>query len=312
MTSIEADVEIWHGQAMSGPGRRLTIAVTEQLRTVRGVMMTFTKIRSRTAGAFGSVGLLGLLLTFPLLGAAAAHGDPMSAGPKPTIVLVHGGWADASSWNAVTQRLQDDGYTVIAPAVPLRGVQTDSAYLSSVLATITGPIVLVGHSYGGALITNAATGNPNVKALVYVAAFAPDLGETVGQILAMNPGSQAAPPNLTFRPYPGGADVYITTSAFHSVFCADLPAKTAAVMAANQRPIEAAALGEPSGEPAWKTIPSWYLVASNDQAIPPATERFMAKRADATTVEIASSHVAMISHPGVVTDLILRAAHAVD
>jgi pimeloyl-ACP methyl ester carboxylesterase len=274
--------------------------------------MGLTKSRRRTAGVIGTLGLLGLLVTFPLRGAGAAHGDPTSAGPKPTIVLVHGGWADASSWNAVTQRLQGDGYTVIAPANPLRGVQTDSAYLSSVLATIAGPIVLVGHSYGGVLITNAATGNPNVKALVYVAAFAPDLGETVGQILAMNPGSQAAPPNLTFRPYPGGVDVYITPSAFHSVFCADLPAKTAAVMAASQRPIDAAALGEPSGEPAWKTIPSWYLVASNDHAIPPATERFIAKRAGATTVEIASSHVAMISHPTVVTDLILNAAHAVD
>ena len=274
--------------------------------------MRLTKLSRRAAGGFGALGLLSLLLTFPLSAAGAAHGDPKSAGPKPTIVLVHGGWADASSWNAVTQRLQDDGYTVIAPAIPLRGVRTDSAYLSSVLATITGPIVLVGHSYGGVLITNAATGNPNVKALVYVAAFAPDLGETVGQLLAMNPGSQAAPPNLTFRPYPGGADVYITPSAFRKVFCADLPAKTAAVMAANQRPIEAAALGEPSGEPAWKTIPSWYLVASNDQAIPPATERFMAKRAGVTTVEIASSHVAMIFHPGAVTDLILAAAHAVD
>jgi len=236
--------------------------------------------------------------------------DHNAHGPKPTIVLVHGGWADASSWDAVAQRLEEDGYTVIAPANPLRGVQSDSAYLASVLATISGPIVLVAHSYGGVLITNAATGNPNVKALVYIAAFAPDQGETVGQILAMNPGSEAAPPNLTFRPYPGGVDVYITPSAFHDVFCADVPADTAAVMAATQRPIEAAALGEPSGAPAWKTIPSWYLVASNDHAIPPATERFMAKRAGATTVEIRSSHVAMISHPDVVTDFILEAAHA--
>jgi pimeloyl-ACP methyl ester carboxylesterase len=162
------------------------------------------------------------------------------------------------------------------------------------------------------VITNAATGNPNVKALVYVAAFAPDEGETVGQLLAMNPGSEAAPPNLTFRPYAAGVDVYITPSAFHGVFCADLPAKTAAVMAASQRPIDAAALDQPSGVPAWKTIPSWYLVASNDQAIPPATERFMAKRADATTVKISSSHVAMISHPAVVTDLVLDAARGVD
>jgi pimeloyl-ACP methyl ester carboxylesterase len=274
--------------------------------------MRLTTLSRRAAGVFGTLGLLGLLLTFPLRAAGAENGHPTSAGPKPTIVLVHGGWADASSWNAVTQRLQNDGYTVIAAANPLRSFQTDSAYLASVLATISGPIVLVGHSVGGVLITNAATGNPNVKALVYVAAFAPDLGETVGQLLVMNPGSQAAPPNLTFRPYPGGVDVYITPSAFHSVFCADLPAATAAVMAASQRPIDAAALGEPSGVPAWKTIPSWYLVASNDQAIPPATERFMAKRAGATTVEIASSHVAMISHPAVVTDLILEAAHAGD
>jgi pimeloyl-ACP methyl ester carboxylesterase len=271
-----------------------------------------TTLSRRTTGVVAALGLLGLLLTFPLPAAGAANVDPTPAGPKPTIVLVHGGWADASSWNKVAERLQHLGYTVIAPANPLRGVQTDSAYLSSVLATITGPIVLVGHSYGGVLITNAATGDPNVKALVYVAAFAPDDGETVGQILAMNPGSEAAPPNLTFRPYPGGTDVYITPSAFHSVFCADLQARTAALMAANQRPIEAAALGEPSGEPAWKTTPSWYLVASNDHAIPPATERFMAKRAGATTVEIASSHVAMISHPAVVTDLILEVAHAVD
>jgi pimeloyl-ACP methyl ester carboxylesterase len=273
--------------------------------------MRLTKLGRRAAGVFGTLGLLSLLLTFSLRAAGAASGHPTSAAPKPTIVLVHGGWADASSWNAVTQQLQDDGYTVIAPANTLRGVQTDSEYLSSVLATITGPIILVGHSYGGVLITNAATGNPNVKALVYVAAFAPDLGETVGQLLAMNPGSQAAPPNLTFRPYPNGVDVYITPSAFHSVFCTDVPARTAAVMAANQRPIDAAALGEPSGEPAWKTIPSWYLVARNDHAIPPATERFMAKRAGAKTVEIASSHVAMIPHPAVVTDLILDAAHAV-
>jgi pimeloyl-ACP methyl ester carboxylesterase len=249
-------------------------------------------------------------LAIPSLASAQSRSASNPAKTKPTIVLVHGGWADASSWDAVTRRLQRDGYTVIAPANTLRGVQSDSAYLSSVLATISGPIVLVGHSYGGVLITNAATGHPNVKALVYVAAFAPDQGETVGQLLAMNPGSQAAPPNLTFRPYPGGVDTYITPSAFHSVFCADLPATTAAVMAAGQRPIDAAALGEPSGEPAWKTIPSWYLVASNDHAIPPATERFMAERAGATTVEIASSHVAMISHPDVVTHLILEATHA--
>ena len=228
----------------------------------------------------------------------------------PTVVLVHGAFADASGYAAVIRTVQAQGIAVRAPMNPLRGLASDADAIARYTTTIDGPIVLVGHSYGGVLITNAATGNPNVKALVYIAAFAPDQGETVGQILAMNPGSEAAPPNLTFRQYPGGVDVYITPSAFRDVFCSDVPADTAAVMAATQRPIDAAALGEPSGEPAWKTIPSWYLVASNDHAIPPATERFMAKRADATTVEIPSSHVAMISHPDVVTDLILEAAHA--
>ena len=257
-----------------------------------------------------AVAVLALVATMPL-GVAGAAGRPKveGTGAKPTIVLVHGAWADSSGWGAVTQGLQDEGYTVIAPANPLRGVPSDAAYLTSVLATLSGPIVLVGHSYGGAVITNAATGNPNVKALVYIAAFAPDAGETLAQILAMNPGSQAAPPNLIFRPYPGGLDTYISPSAFHEVFCADVPAATAAVMAATQRPLDAAILGEPSAVPAWRTIPSWYLVAASDHAIPPATERFMAKRAGATTREVDASHVAMISQPAVVTDLINDAAH---
>jgi pimeloyl-ACP methyl ester carboxylesterase len=264
----------------------------------------------RAALLMGTVALAGLLVAFPLRIAAATSGDPATEGPKPTIVLVHGAWADASGWNGVARRLQDQGYTVISPANPLRGVQYDSAYLSSVLATISGPIVLVGHSYGGFVITNAATANPKVKALVYIAAFAPDNGETPAQILAINPGSQAAPPNLTFRPYPGGVDAYITPSAFHEVFCADVPSPISALMAAEQRPLDAGVLGEPSGPPAWKTIPSWYLVAGDDHAIPPATERVMAKRAGSTTVEIESSHVAMISHPAEVTDLILEAVHS--
>jgi pimeloyl-ACP methyl ester carboxylesterase len=138
--------------------------------------------------------------------------------------------------------------------------------------------------------------------------LAPDAAETLAQIQMLNPGSQANPPNLTFRPYPGGLDTYITPKAFHDVFCADLDPGTAAIMAATQRPLDAAILAEPSGPPAWRTIPSWYLVAGDDHAIPPATERFMAKRAGATTREVPSSHVPMISHPDVVTDLITAAA----
>src|SRR4029077_11793208 len=229
---------------------------------------------------------------------------------KPTIVVVHGGWADASSWNPVASRLQRDGYTVIVPANPLRGVKPDSEYLKSVLASISGPIVLVGHSYGGFVMTDAATGDANVKALVYIAAFAPEEAETLGEVLARNPGSEVGGPNLILRPYPGGTDVYINPLDFHRVFCADLPAGKAGLMAAEQRPIAAAALAEPSSAPAWKTIPSWYMVASQDHAIPPATERFMAKRAHAVTVEVKSSHVAMLSHPAATTRLILAAVRA--
>jgi pimeloyl-ACP methyl ester carboxylesterase len=230
---------------------------------------------------------------------------------KPTIVLVHGAFADASGWNDVSARLQKRGYTVLAPADPLRSVTADSAYLSSILDSINGPIVLVGHSYGGAVITNAATGHANVKALVYIAAFAPDAGDTVGGLAGMNPGSGLTPQNLIIRPYPGGQDGYINPDVFHQVFAADVSDETAAIMATSQRPGDLGTLTEPSGTPAWKTIPSWYMVATNDGAIPAATERFMAKRAGSTTVEVKSSHVAMISHPKETTDLILQAASSV-
>jgi pimeloyl-ACP methyl ester carboxylesterase len=225
-------------------------------------------------------------------------------------VLVHGAFADASGWNAVSLRLQHDGYTVIALANPLRGPVTDAAYLSSMLDTIPGPVVLVGHSYGGFVITNAATGYTNVKALVYIAAFAPDAGDTVGGLTAMNPGSELGPGSLVFRPYPGGVDGYIDAAQFREIFASDLDRSAAAAMAAGQRPADASVLTVPSGVPAWRTIPSWYMVASEDHVIPPATERFMAQRANATTVEVRSSHVAMISHPVETTRLIEQAATA--
>ena len=271
-------------------------------------------VKPPTPRAAVKLALLGLIGTLVTLGVGARPSPSAAAderpGPKPTVVLVHGGWADASSWNAVVERLEDRGYTVVAPANPLRGLQNDAAYLSSILATISGPIVLVGHSYGGMVMTDAATGQPNVKALVYIAAFAPDVGDSIATLEAMNPGSEVGLSTLTLRPYPGGVDAYITPSVFHRVFCADVPTSTAAVMAATQRPIDVAVEADPSGPPAWRTIPSWYLVASDDHAIPPATERFMAKRAGATTVEISASHVAMVSHPNAVTDLILHAARA--
>jgi pimeloyl-ACP methyl ester carboxylesterase len=267
-----------------------------------------------------AVGLLALIATLVVtLFMPSALSNASSAGTatavKPTIVLVHGAFADASGWAGVERRLQNHGYTVLAPANPLRGVDSDAAYVASVLATITGPIVLVGHSYGGEVITNAATGNRNVKALVYIAAFAPDKGETSGTLANMFPGTGLTQANLVFRPYPlagggTGTDGYINPAVFHQIFCADVPAQTAATMGASQRPAELATLSQPSGVPAWKTIPSWYLVANQDHAIPPAAERFMARRMGAHTIEINSSHVAMISHPGTVTRLILNAVSA--
>ncbi|GAA0222563.1 alpha/beta fold hydrolase [Cryptosporangium japonicum] len=233
------------------------------------------------------------------------------SGPKPTVVLVHGAFADASGWNDVARNLVRKGYPVLAPANPLRGVDADAAYVRSVLASIPGPIVLVGHSYGGFVLTNAATGNPNVKALVYVAAFAPDRGDTVGGLSARFPGSELGPAALDVRPYPGGNDGYLKPALFRSVFAADVPAGTAAVMAATQRPSELATLTQPSGAPAWKSIPSWTLVARDDRVIPAAAQRFMAQRAHSHVTEVTSSHVAMISQPGPTTAVILAAINGV-
>ncbi|MEJ3742765.1 alpha/beta hydrolase [Actinomycetes bacterium KLBMP 9797] len=248
-----------------------------------------------------------LAAAVPLTGAGVASAASRTA-PKPTVVLVHGAFADASGFTELAKRLQRKGYPVLAPANPLRGVDADAAYVRSVLSTVSGPVVLVGHSYGGFVITNAATANPNVKALVYVAAFAPDAGDTVETLSAKFPGSRLGPDALDIRPHPSGADGYIKLPLFHEVFCADLPAATAAAMAVSQRPADVATLRQPSGEPAWKSIPSWTLVAKDDQVIPAATQRFMAQRAGARVVEVRASHVAMTSKPDATLALILQAA----
>jgi pimeloyl-ACP methyl ester carboxylesterase len=218
---------------------------------------------------------------------------------KPTIVLVHGAFAESSSWNPVITELVAKGYVTIAVANPLRSVKSDAAYVASVLGAITGPVVLVGHSYGGAVITNAATGKANVKALVYVAAFAPDNGETAFELSARFPGSTLgaalAPPVVLAD---GGKDLYIEQAKLHAQFAADLPAAMATQMAATQRPVTEAALTEPSGEPAWKSIPSWFIYGEQDRNIPAAVLAFMAKRAGAKkSVPIpGASHVVMLSH----------------
>ncbi|MFE5857546.1 alpha/beta fold hydrolase [Streptomyces sp. NPDC056500] len=242
----------------------------------------------------------------------ASHSEPTAQGVKPTVVLVHGAFADASGWNAVVERLQHRGYPVVAPPNPLRGVLSDSAYVASVLKSIKGPIVLAGHSYGGAVISQAAAGNENVKALVYVSAFMPDVGENPAALSTKFTGSDLG---TALRPVPytdgttSGTDLYIQNDKFHAVFAADLPEAQTRVMAVEQRPVAQAGFGQNATAAAWRTIPSWFIVAKNDKAIAPDLERFEAARAKSHTVEVESSHVAMMSHPDLVADQIRDAAH---
>jgi pimeloyl-ACP methyl ester carboxylesterase len=245
---------------------------------------------------------------------SSAQGKPGRA--LPTIVLVHGAWDNSTGWNEVIEQLQKRGYPVIAPANPLRALASDAAYISSILATIEGPVVLIGHSYGGAVITNAAVGHSNVKALVYIAAFVPEEGESLLQLSSLNPGSEIGQSSLIPRPYPladggVGVDLYLTLEAVRRAFAPDLPRRVADQIVVTQRPLAQAAFAGASGPPAWKTIPSWYLVASQDRTIPPATQRFMAQRAGAQTREVRSSHVVHISHPQQTLQLILEAADSV-
>src|SRR5947208_11152508 len=240
---------------------------------------------------------------------------PTNTGPL-TVVLVHGAFADASSWTGVIERLQASGVQVTAPANPLRGLASDSAYLASFLNQIGGPVLAVGHSYAGAVITNAATKASNVVGLVYVAAFAPDEGERLGEVESTSKHSVL---NAALVPlhYPTGqgaetaVEFAFNPTHFHEAFAADLPAEQAAVMAATQRPVAELAFSEPSGVPAWKTLPAWAVVASGDKAAGSDVVRFMAKRAGATITEVEGSHVIMISQPQVVTDVILSAVAAV-
>jgi pimeloyl-ACP methyl ester carboxylesterase len=246
--------------------------------------------------------------------AATAATAATATTAKPTVVLVHGAWADGSSWNGVTARLQRAGYTVEVPPNPLRGLASDAQSLSAYLTTIAGPIVLAGHSYGGAVITDAATGNAAVRALVYVDAYIPDEGETLLALTAAKPGSAFADPAKAFDllPYPGGpdgdVDLYIKPSVFRADFAADVPAATARIMAATQRPLAASVLQQPSSAPAWKTIPSFAVIGTEDRVIPPAEQAVMAQRAHASITRVAASHVALVSRPGTVAGVIERAA----
>jgi pimeloyl-ACP methyl ester carboxylesterase len=224
--------------------------------------------------------------------------------PQRTVVLVHGAFADGSSWSRVIPILQRDGYFVTAVQIPLTSLSDDIATAKRVVDAQKGPVVLVGHSYGGAVITGAAAGNPNVKALVYLAAFAPEAGEPLGE-----PGKKFAQPPLNSALVPDAVgSLYIDRGKFHDVFCKDLSESDASVMAATQKPLASSVFGASVSAAAWKTIPSWYVVSSQDRAINPELERFYAKRMGATTSEIAASHVAFLSHPKEVVKVIEDAA----
>ena len=242
----------------------------------------------------------------------SAHATRLA--PRPTIVLVHGDWADESGWSSEIKRLQDDGYTVVAPPNPLRSLSGDAAYVRAFLDTISGPIVLVAHSYGGAVITNAATGDPNVRALVYIDAFMPDEGGMVFSLIGPDSALSADPTTVfnfvpaTLPPTPT-TDLYLKTSVFLTSFANGLPASQARILAASQRP---ATLGqnEPSGVPAWRTIPSWALIGTQDHIIPAAAQQAMAEHAGATISYFDAGHLGLISDPKTVTRVIERAAKA--
>ncbi|MDM0066073.1 alpha/beta hydrolase [Variovorax sp. J31P207] len=249
-----------------------------------------------------------------LLFVAAALLDPSAhaaaPSPVPTIVLVHGAFAESLSWEAVIERLLAKGYPVVAVANPLRGLRSDSAYVANLVATIPGPVVMVGHSYGGAVISNAAEGKPNVKGLVFVAAFAPESGEALGELGARFPGSTLGSALVPVALPGGGKDLYVQQAKYREQVAADVPERVAALLAATQRPVAEAAFADKAGAPAWKALPSRFIYGTADKAIAPPLLAFMAQRAGSThTVAVpGASHAVLASHPDEVAALIEEAA----
>jgi pimeloyl-ACP methyl ester carboxylesterase len=278
------------------------------------------RLRRKTTHRWAAIGLIAIAALAIILTATRPDADARAAraeGAKPTIVLVNGAWANSASWSGVTQRLQAEGYTVDAPPDPLQSLKGDAATIVDFLKTINGPIVLVGHSYGGTVITNAATGIRNVKALVYVDAVAPARGESTLGVVSSKPGSalDARPRSLfNFVAFPGAkkgeAELYLKPAVFEQAFANDLPAKEATVLAATQNPVVSSALTARSGPPAWKSIPSWYVLGTIDKAIPPAIQLFMAQRIHAHITKVRAGHLSMVSRPGVVAKVITAAARA--
>ena len=249
-------------------------------------------------------------------GSTMTDATPTADAAPLTVVLVHGAFADASNWAGVIPTLQAAGVDVLAPANPLRGIDHDAAYIASLASQIPGPVLLVGHSYGGAVITNAGNRADNVRGLVYVGAFIPDEGETLQNLADQATDSKVLP---ALRPMhyptnpgsPPDSEFIIDPASFHEVFCADLPAEQAAILAVSQRPLAGVSFGEMTQDPAWKTLPTWAIISPSDFVIGPSGERFMAERAGATITEVEASHAMMISQPQVIADVILTAVAAV-
>jgi len=279
-------------------------------------MQHLNRVRPFGRALFAAAVLSIVALLVPLwAGGLAGANTTQADGPRPTIVLVHGDWADASSWTGVIERLQRKGFTVVAPPNPLRGPATDAPYIASFLETIPGPIVLVAHSYGGFVITNAATGNPNVKALVYIDAFVPDAGQSLLDLQV----DTCIDPNfaLDFVPSAGGVvDTYLRNEAngpyegFSECFANGVNRNQAALLQATQRPAALAQFFQPSGPPAWESIPSWSLIGTADRVITPANQQAMSSHAGAQISTVDAGHLSLITRPNVVARLIETAADA--
>lgn len=284
---------------------------TDDGRTAITAGLSRRRLLKGSGAALAALGLIGAagFGNAPLVRADKREQDRTSANAaaKPNIVLVHGAWADGSSWSAVIELLQEADFNVTAPQFPLTSLDANLARLREVLAVQSGSAIVAGHSYGGQIITALGTDAPKVAGLVYIAAFGLDQGESIGALLGQGPPS----PALAHLRIDAQGFAWLPQSDFVNYFAADVDRDQANVMYAVQQPLSVTALGETMGTPAWKTLPSWYMVAKNDQALPPDAERFFAQRMGATTVEVASSHVAMVSHPDAVVKLIKAAARAV-
>lgn len=263
------------------------------------------KMLVSAAGALAAAATVAALAT--TVGTASAT-PTRPAAVHPTVVLVHGAFEDASSYAGVTAKLQRDGYKVVAPAVPLRGLAQDSAYVADVVRSIDGPVVLAGHSYGGMLISEVAAQVPDVRALVYASAFIPEKGESLQDLNAKYPGSLLGPDTTFTIDEAGGPELHVKAESFRSVFAADRTPRDAAVAAAGQRPVTASALGDKAQYGTPSSIPAYSVISTQDKAIPPAVQEFMAKRDHATTWRVKSAHDVTTTHSQLVASVIERAA----